>query len=456
MEYTNYWKAIFDTMPDCLLVVDPQGTIRDANPAAEKTTGYTTDELVGSSCRILNCTGCKISNGEDDGKCGGLFRKGRVRAKRCTITNKSKLPVGIQKDATILRSADGEVIGAVEILTDISESLRQKAEIENLRKAINVDDGYHDLIGTSPVMQRLFELIDHVSQTDAPVMITGPSGTGKELVAMAIHETSLRKNKSFIKVNCAALNENLLESELFGHVKGAFSGAERDRIGRFEAAHEGTIFLDEIGDIPISTQVKLLRVMEEKTVERVGDNQPIPVDVRIITATNKNLEELISKKQFREDLYFRINVFPLSCPSLAERREDIPLLVQNFISHNNARNHKQVKGLTPEAMERFASYEWPGNVRELRNAIEYAMVLCTDDLIDTSHLPHRIAHANISGKPDVVFKPPPSHEREQIIQALHTTYGNQTAAARILGISRVTLWKKIKKYGIELKAQDRV
>jgi transcriptional regulator with GAF, ATPase, and Fis domain len=206
-------------------------------------------------------------------------------------------------------------------------------------------------------------------------MIQGPSGAGKELVARAIHEASPRSSMPFIKVNCAALNENLLESELFGHVKGAFTGADRDREGRFEAAQGGTIFLDEIGDVPLSIQVKLLRTLEDKKVERVGDNKPISIDVRIVTATNKNLEQLVSEGLFREDLFFRINVFPLHCPSLTERREDIPLIVQSFIKRIEPKQGKKILGCTPEAMEKLTSYSWPGNIRELRNAIEYASVL---------------------------------------------------------------------------------
>ena len=284
----------------------------------------------------------------------------------------------------------------------------------------------------------------------------GQSGTGKELVARAIHEESSRNKKPFIKVNCAALNENLLESELFGHEKGAYTGADRTRIGRFEAAHEGTIFLDEIGDIPQSTQVKLLRVLEEREIERVGDHKPIPVDVRIISATNKDLEAMIGGGLFREDLFFRINVFPLNCPSLAERLEDIPPIVKNFIDQNRRKGGKEIMGLTPEAMEVLLAYPWPGNVRELRNAIEYAFVLCPGDWIGKEHLPPKIA---AGGK-----RPAPNHalgstsweeERTNLIQTLRRVGGNQSEAARILGVSRVTIWKRIKKYDIDLNSAVR-
>jgi len=285
------------------------------------------------------------------------------------------------------------------------------------------------------------------------VLIQGQSGTGKELVARAIHEESPRNAKSFIKVNCAALNENLLESELFGHEKGAYTGADRTRIGRFEAAHEGTIFLDEIGDIPLSTQVKLLRVLEEKEIERVGDHKPISVDVRIISATHKDLETLIGQGLFREDLFFRINVFPLSCPSLIRRLEDIPVIVQNFIKMNPSKGGKEISGLSPEAMEALLTYSWPGNVRELRNTIEYASVLCPGGWIRKEHLPPKITmHSDRPSPHPRSSTVSWQEEREKLMQTLRRFRGNQSETARALGVSRVTIWKRIKKYDIDLAA----
>ncbi len=244
----------------------------------------------------------------------------------------------------------------------------------------------------------------------------------------------------------------MLESELFGHEKGSYTGADRTRIGRFEAAHEGTIFLDEIGDIPLGTQVKLLRVLEEKEIERVGDHKPIPVDVRIISATNKDLENLIAQKLFREDLFFRINVFPLKCPSLSERLDDIHLIVQSFIEQNSAKSNKKIVGMTPEAMEILFTYSWPGNIRELRNAIEYAFVLCSGNWIGLKHLPPKI----IAGNKRASTRPNPNvessaQERKRLINTLRQVGGNQSKAARILGVSRVTVWKRIKKYSIDLE-----
>ena len=454
MEIAKYWKTIVDTLQDGLMVMDPEGNILAMNPAAEKMTGYTADELVGRNCRTLNCTGCELfGRGAGEEWCQ-LYVKGNVKAKKCLISKKDRRALHVVKNAAVLRDSEGQMIGAVETFTDISEIVRQQQEIETLRKSCRLEEDHHGLLGESPPMQRLVELIKNVARTDAPVLIHGPSGTGKELVARAIHEESPRKDKPFIKVNCAALNENLLESELFGHEKGAYTGADRTRIGRFEAAHKGTIFLDEIGDIPLATQVKLLRVLEEKEIERVGDHKTIAVDVRIISATNKDLDALIDQELFREDLFFRINVFPLSCPSLAERYEDIPLLVQNFIEQNAAKGSKKIVGLTPEAMEALLTYSWPGNVRELRNAIEYAFVLCSGNWIGREHLPPKII--TNSKRPLVNHQQSPAsweEERTKLMNTLRQVSGNQSEAARILGVSRVTIWKRIKKYGIKLESE---
>lgn len=445
-----YWKNIVDSLRDGLLVIDTQGRIVAANPAAERITGYTADELIGRTCRILNCTGCKFFGEGPEDKWCKLFVAGASKDKKCLMTNKDRRTVHVIKSATVLKDASGKIIGAVETLTDISQVIRQQREIHDLKVAYHVDDGFYGLLGKSPAMLNLFELIGNVSDSNAPVMISGESGTGKELVARAVHEAGPRKGKAFIKVNCAALNENLLESELFGHVRGAFTGADRARIGRFEAAHEGTILLDEIGDIPPSTQVRLLRVLEEKKIERVGDHTSIPIDVRIVSATNKDLEELIRQGKFREDLFFRINVFPISCPRLADRMEDIPMIVQHFVRQNSNRSDKRILGVTPEAMATLMAYPFPGNVRELRNAIEYAFVLCSGGSIDVEHLPARISAQvrELPASAPEIRSLVPENDREALLDALRRTGWNQTEAARILGVSRVTVWKRVKKYGI--------
>ncbi len=450
MDITSFWETIVNTLHDGLLVVDARGTILNVNPAAEKLTGYRAEELVGQNCRILNCTGCQIyGRGSGEDWCS-LYVRQRVRAKRCTITDKNGRALNIMKNASVLKDDNGQVVGAIETLTDISEIVRQEQEIISLRQSCHLDDDFHGIIGHSPPMQTLFELIDNVARSDAPVMIHGPSGTGKELAARAVHEAGPRRGKPFIKVNCAALNANLLESELFGHVKGAYTGAERMRIGRFEAADEGTIFLDEIGDIPLATQVKLLRVLEEKEIERVGDHKPIRIDVRIISATNKHLEDLIAQGAFREDLFFRINVFPLNMPPLSARCDDLPLLVQHFITLNNARGTKQINGLTPGAMDMLLAYPWPGNVRELRNAVEYAFVLCPGGWIEPAHLPPRLAAPRTTAARPVLPGAGADGRRDKLLAALRACGGNQSQAAQQLNVSRVTIWKWIKKYGIDL------
>ncbi|MBA3028496.1 MAG: PAS domain-containing protein [Desulfobacteraceae bacterium] len=449
MEIAKYWKTIVDTFRDGLLVVDPHGNIQAANPAAERITGYSEQDLLGKSCRMLNCTGCRVIGLGPGEKWCPLFSKGGINDKKCLITHKDRRTVHVLKTATVLRDDLGKIVGAVETLKDVTDSVRHQQEIESLKKTFQLEDGFHGIIGKSILMENLFELIESVAQSDTPVIIQGQSGTGKELVARAIHEVSPRKEKPFVKVNCASLNENVLESELFGHIKGAYTGADRDRIGRFEAAHEGTIFLDEIGDLPLPIQVKLLRVLEEKKIERVGENKPVNINVRIITATHQNLETLIREGSFREDLYFRINVFPLYCPPLMDRREDIPLIAQSFIRHNAVKTAKKILGLTPEAMDRLISYAWPGNIRELRNAIEFAFVLCSSGAIDVKHLPPKLVQsAQASGIVKVNLPVEDSLQRQELVKILKEVHGNQSEAAKKLGVSRVTVWKRMKKYGL--------
>ena len=297
-------------------------------------------------------------------------------------------------------------------------------------------------------MLHLFQLLASAAASEAPVILYGESGTGKELAAAALHRLSSRAKGPFIKVNSAALNQSLLESELFGHVKGAFTGAERTRVGRFEAAHKGTIFLDEIGDLPLETQAKLLRVLQEKVIEKVGDHRPVPVDVRIITATHQDLHLLMEQGKFREDLFFRINVIPIHLPPLRERQEDIPLLVEHFLERSAAKTQKPITGLSREALEICWGYDWPGNVRELMNVIDYAFVLCHEGAILPEHLP-----ASLTGQRPAPPRPlgpdtrsPRRVDREELVQALKRAQGQKAKAAALLGVSRVTLWKWLKEY----------
>ncbi len=304
-------------------------------------------------------------------------------------------------------------------------------------------------------MQNFSELIEKVAMADAPVVITGQRGFGKEWVARAIHDLSSRRQGPFIRANCAVLDENFLESSLFGHVKGAVAGPDNPRIGRFEAAHGGTLFLDEIGDIPPTTQIKLLRLLEEMEIERVGAHHPIKIDVRIVSATNKNLEELMAHGRFREDLYFRINVFPITCPPLCDRTEDIPISVQHLIHRNNQKTGKNITSATPEAVEKMTAYAWPGNVKELRDAIDYAFALCSSNCIGIKHLPAEIGHTE-ADRSEIMVDKEYHEKRAELIRALRQTGGNRTEAARILGISRVTVWKQINKFGIDVRREQAV
>jgi transcriptional regulator with GAF, ATPase, and Fis domain len=298
-------------------------------------------------------------------------------------------------------------------------------------------------------MQQVFDLITNAAQSDAPVIVFGESGTGKELVAKAIHEIGLRASKPYVKVNCAALNEALLESELFGHVKGAYTGAFQNRMGRFEAAQGGDIFLDEIGDLPLSTQVKLLRVLEDKVIERVGDNRPIPINVRIISATNRNLDGLVEQGLFREDLFYRINVIPILVPPLRDRINDIPVLAEAFFRRIRLRTDKKINGISNSAMRLLMEYAWPGNVRELRSTFEYAFVTCHDSMIEPHHFPPVIYK---NGQPPKAVPAGPVNKREikkqRLIDALRRSDGNQSKAAELLGISRVTVWNQMRRFNV--------
>ena len=451
-ELNEYWKTVVDIIQDGVMIVDLKGIIVSVNKAFQVITGYEKRELIGKPCSILNCDTCEIALDNNGGHWCSLFRCGTLDRLRCTLRRKDGGYVHTLKNASIFHDSEGKVMGAVETFTDLTEIIRKDDQIEAFRQELRSEDGFHGLLGASSCMRQVFDLVTNAAQSDAPVIIYGESGTGKDLVAQALHEIGPRRGKPFLKVNCAALTETLLESELFGHIKGAYTGAYRDREGRFEAAQGGYIFLDEIGDLPLSLQVKLLRVLEEKVIERVGDNRPIPVDVRIVSATNKNLKELVERGSFRNDLFFRINVIPITLPPLRERSEDIPLLAEAFFRRIKLKSNKDIKGISAKTMEVLTSCDWPGNVRELKSAFEYAFVTCQEGLIQPYHLPpglHEDKRLRKPGKNTL-----PNHEdmkRRELIQVLEQVRGNQSEAARILGVSRVTVWNRMKKFGIDLK-----
>jgi transcriptional regulator with PAS, ATPase and Fis domain len=356
--------------------------------------------------------------------------------------------VPISISTAIIEDANGNIIGGVETFRDLSL-------VEELRKEIEGRYSFADIIGRSPAMQALFDLLPVVADSDSTVLINGESGTGKELVARAIHNLSPRRKKKFVAINCGALPDTLLESELFGHKAGAFTDARKDKPGRFAAADGGTILLDEIGDVSPAMQVRLLRVLQERVYEPLGSVNPVSVDVRVITATHQDLRKLVQEKRFREDLYYRINVFRLDLPALRDRREDIPLLVEHFVSRFNTIQNKDVAGVSDEVMNVLMRCEFPGNARELENAIEHAFVLCKSGLVELRHLPQEILEC--SGIPAMEVGPGAtlrSIEAVHISDALRRHGGSRKAAAEELGIHPTTLRRKIKNLGIELPAHD--
>ncbi len=332
------------------------------------------------------------------------------------------------------------------------EHLQLKEENRLLKRNLSQQFDRQNIIGRSPAMAKLLETVAQVAPSEATILITGESGTGKELIAGAIHFNSHRKEAPFIKINCAALTETLLESELFGHEKGAFTGADRRKEGCFVQAHGGSLFLDEVSEMPLTMQVKLLRVLQEREITRVGGEKVIPVDVRVITATNKDLLQLVKEGSFREDLYYRLNVVGLEIPPLRTREDDIPLLAQHFIEMFASKNKKEIKAFTPKAMDSLLRYDWPGNVRELMNAVERGVVLAQSEYLDDTDLRifHEGSHEN-SGPVMLSHETPrplEEVEKETVLRTLESTGGNKSETARRLGITRKTLHKKLKKYGV--------
>jgi two-component system, NtrC family, response regulator HydG len=452
----RYYKEMIDAVSDGLMVVGKDGTILMVNSYMEDLTGFSPQELMGASCTILNCDACELIRSESRKKWCKLFEIERVKGKRCMMMKKNGAYVSAVKNASLLRDESGEVFGALETFIDISAMDLKDLQIRQLSQLLDEGTGFFGMVGRSPAMDRVYQILEKAAQSDAPVIIFGESGTGKELAAHAIHQLGRRREGPFVRFNCAALNDSLIESELFGHAKGAFTGAYRHRKGRFEAAHTGDIFLDEIGDIPLSTQTRLLRVVDTKQFERVGDHRPISADVRIITATNRNLTDLIAQGKFREDLFFRINVVPIHLPPLRERRDDIPLLVKFFIGQLHQKSEKKITGLHPRVLALFMAYPWPGNIRELKSALEYAFVIAESGLIELSHLPAQLQDAarEFRFRPVSHRKPgatPNTDEKEALLAALRAAGGNKSTAAKILGVNRMTVWNRMRRYGLEVE-----
>ncbi|WP_321493910.1 sigma 54-interacting transcriptional regulator [uncultured Desulfobacter sp.] len=462
IEKNKLLKRFLESMGDGVFVLDPTGKIVAWNPAMEAITGYSSREIKGKSCRILKfskCFGKDCPSGMHDCK---ILQTGKVIPTECVISHRNGHLLEVSKNARVIRDDSGQIMGVIETVTDLTELKNTRLKIEQAARRLGELNRLGGIIAKSEVMQNVFSFIKASAACETSIFIQGESGTGKELVAGAIHSIGERKDKPMITVNCSALSESLLESELFGHVKGAFTGAVRDRIGRFEQADQGTIFLDEIGEISPYIQIKLLRVLQEKEIERVGDSKKHKVNIRIITATNKDLKSRVDEGFFREDLYYRLKVFPIYLPPLRNRREDIPLLVDHFIKLNNKISGQTVTGMAEPARKVFMKYSWPGNIRELANAIEHAFVLCSDNQIDLKDLPLEISGQNTTYAAPLPRYPKPasprkkqreSLDRDSLLTILTESGWNKAEAARRSGFSRAAIWKYMKKWNIPMQSE---
>lgn len=438
---SRFFPLIFDTISHGIFTINAEGLITSFNQMAELLTGYGRDEVIGQPCHeVFRANICEL-------ECPlkrSIETRERSEAVEVTVIRKDgkRLPIAISTAALV--DADGRVLGGVEMFRDLSA-------VTELRKRLLGSYVFEDIVSKSPSMQKIFELVPLVANSQSNVLIEGESGTGKELVAHAIHNLSSRRHKPFMAINCGALPDQLLESELFGYKRGAFTDAKKDKPGRFAAAEGGTILLDEVGDLSPAMQVKLLRVLETKEYTPLGTNHSVRANVRVVACTNKNMEREVKKKRFRSDLYFRLNVVRIYLPPMSERREDIPLLVNHFIERFNALQERRMQRCSERVLAVLMGYPFPGNVRELENAIEHAFVVCIGDTIQLEDLPSHIIKAVTASKTgsDARMLPLDNAEAEAIRATLSKHFGNRQRTAAELGISRNTLWRKMKRYGIE-------
>lgn len=439
-EHLEYLKTILDSVADGVFTVDAEMRITTFNRAAEEITGYAASEAVGRRCsdifRAGVCSsGCPLREAQETGEA--------VVNRELDITDKDNRRVPISISASVLRNAQGQAVGGVETFRDLSL-------INVLKREIKEKYSFRDLVSRNPVMRRLFDVLPDVAATEATVLLNGDSGTGKELFTRAVHDLSPRREGPLVVVNCGALPEPLLEAEIFGARKGAYTGSVENRPGRLEMARGGTLFLDEIGDLPLPLQVKLLRVLENKEYQPLGAKSPLKADVRFVAATHRDLEEMVAEGSFRRDLYFRINVVQLKIPPLRERPEDIPLLIDMALDRFNGRYAKKIRGFSSEALKVLLRYQYPGNVRELLNIVEQTVILCRNGEIGIDQLPPAVFLHNPgqeAEKPDNAAQPP-QMSRETLADLLAHHNGNRTQMARELGVDRTTLWRWMKKNGI--------
>ncbi len=422
--------SILDNLTDGVMAHDVHRRIYYFNRAAERITGYSYSEVIGQDCHEIFpgrfCGGdCSFCQNES-------LEKQKLRYSK-SLKHKNGEVRNLQMSVVTTQDPSGNIMGALVIFQDYTE-------VVNLRKRLDRSLGFQGIIGNHPSMQKVFEAIRELADLNVPILIQGESGTGKEMVAKALHRLSSRSTNPIVPVNCGALPEGTLESELFGHVKGAFTGAIRDKKGRFELADTGTIFLDEIGEITPATQVKMLRTLQDKTFVPVGGEKSIKVDVRIICATNKDLKQHTQNGYFREDLYYRLAVVPINLPPLRERSSDIPLLIKHFLEKFSDTTNKSAPGITPEALDVMKSYHWPGNIRELSNAVQYALIKCHSGEIGLRHLPPELT-GRISDQNRKSVGRKPKLNLKIVKEMLNRVDGNKAKAARMLGVSRTTLYR---------------
>ncbi len=442
IDQRNKLDAIFNSNIEGTFTIDKNWNVTSFNNSAVKITGYKKSEAVGKKCwEIFNSPLCR-----DGCHMEQTMHKGKSTiGNELEIVNKTGQKISIRVNTAILRDNKNDTIGAVETFIDISDIKNLSAHLDEVFK-------YENIVGKNKEIKQIIAVLESVAQTDSSVLITGESGTGKELAARAIHLNSPRRTGPFTAINCSAFVESLIESELFGHEKGAFTGAVKAKTGRFEMAQGGTLFLDEIGDLSPAIQTKLLRVLETREFEKVGGNKNIKLDARIIAATNKNLAEEIAAGRFREDLLYRINIINIHLPPLRERKDDLPLLVKHFISHFNEKLGKKVKSFSSSAYDVLLEYNWPGNIRELENVIEHCFVLCNGEIIQAEHLPKHLRNTQIkNGKKNITQNNSSILEAEKdiITAALERNRGNRGNTAKELNVNPSTLWRKMKKLNIQ-------